>query len=525
MQVESLAVALRKRSNMEAIDLGFALARYWFRELWLAWLIGALPIFLVTVLFILIIDNKYTASIVFFIFWWLKPLYEQPLLYILSRQLFSEPVSLNYIFRNYFQIIKPQITALLFWRRLSLSRSFNNPVAMLEGLTGKERSERLNILHAQQSNSSQLLTIVCIHLEMLLYLSLLSFAFMLIPEELLEGDFFDIVTSDSLVSSLVTYFSYFVVMSLIAPFYVAAGFSLYITRRTKLEGWDIELAFKRLKNRVSNGSLKTEKSRNILITVITFVLFLSSQFVINTPVYAEQNISSTTISEENIVVTQETSKETIQQVLERDDFGKVSKEKQWVYINTDEEKPDEPPKWLEKFFKWLFGDFAQNEKSTSLQILEFLIWLGIAALVVWLLRKYTNWMQWINTETKTKITGNKSVPSKIAGMDISQESLPEDILTTFNTLLNQKRYRQALSLLYRASLSRIIQRGDIEIPSSATERECSQIVSKTRNPNEANYFKLLTHAWILLAYGNRMPSESTLSQLRDSWPTFYGNPE
>ena len=30
------------------------------------------------------------------------------------------------------------------------------------------------------------------------------------------------------------------------PFYVAAGFGLYLNRRTMLEGWDIEVALRRI---------------------------------------------------------------------------------------------------------------------------------------------------------------------------------------------------------------------------------------------------------------------------------------
>ena len=523
MQVESLAVAMRKRSNMEAIDLGFALARQWFRALWGAWLIGALPVFLITIPFILFIDYKHTASIAFLVFWWLKPLYEQPILFILSRQLFSEPVSLRYIFKTYLKIIKPQLSAVLTWRRLSLSRSFNNPVAMLEGLTGKERRERLNILHSQQGSSSQLLTIVCVHLEVLLYLSILMFAFMLIPEELLEEEFFDIVASESLISNLVTYLTYFIVMSVIAPFYVAAGFSLYITRRTKLEGWDIELAFKRMNNRVSNTSSNSKKTANILIACFAVMFCVLSQFIVTTPIHAKQEISTSPSSNGDIIVTPDLSKQTIQQVLEGDDFGKVIKEKQWVYVGNGEENPDEPPEAIENFFEWLFGDLFENDKSMSLQIFEILIWLTIAGIIVWLLRKYSHWMKWINTEPKPKDSDDKSAPNRIMGMEITQESLPEDVLSTVNKLLTQKQYREALSLLYRASLSKIVQQGDIDIPSSATEQECSQLVTQARNDKEASYFKSLTRAWILLAYGDRIPSENTLSQLRDDWPSFYGH--
>jgi len=40
-------------------------------------------------------------------------------------------------------------------------------------------------------------------------------------------------------------------ITMMEPFYVSAGFALYVNSRTLTEGWDIELAFKRLGSRLS----------------------------------------------------------------------------------------------------------------------------------------------------------------------------------------------------------------------------------------------------------------------------------
>ncbi len=40
--------------------------------------------------------------------------------------------------------------------------------------------------------------------------------------------------------------SYLVALSLIEPLYLASGFTLYLNRRTELEGWDIEIVFRQL---------------------------------------------------------------------------------------------------------------------------------------------------------------------------------------------------------------------------------------------------------------------------------------
>ena len=46
-----------------------------------------------------------------------------------------------------------------------------------------------------------------------------------------------------------------VIVTLIEPFYVGAGFALYLNCRTRIEGWDVELAFKRLARRLTKTAL------------------------------------------------------------------------------------------------------------------------------------------------------------------------------------------------------------------------------------------------------------------------------
>ena len=48
--------------------------------------------------------------------------------------------------------------------------------------------------------------------------------------------------------------AWYIAMSIVEPFHVAAGFSLYLNRRTELEAWDLELAFRRLRERLGTGS-------------------------------------------------------------------------------------------------------------------------------------------------------------------------------------------------------------------------------------------------------------------------------
>lgn len=519
MKVEDLAIELRNRSYWEAIDLGFALSRQWFFRLWGAWLIAALPVFILTMTLIYFINDEITQSLIFILFWWCKPLYEQPLLHILSRQLFSEPVPLRDVLRNYIIAVKPQLPALLLWRRFSLSRSFNNPVAMLEGLTKKDRRNRLNVLHTQQSSASQWLTIVCLLLEFVLYLSALVFIFALVPSELNYGfTFWDLLGEESATLFIITNIAYFFAISIIAPMYVSAGFALYITRRVKLEGWDIELAFKRMKNRVDKQKQTTTQTKttsptsSLGSTVACLILSAILSFTCLLPTLSHAT--------NNDAISIEESKITINEVLLRDDFGKKTTKKEWVYVGSTENENEEESTWLKDIIENIFSSLFSDDAASALKIFEIIIWLAVASLILWLIYKYSHWLNWITLPSKT-IRKRKAIPNTILGMDMKKDSLPDDVMATFSSLIDKKQYREALSLLYRATLSEIVHAGDIDIPDSATEQECSEMVSHRRNKNESSFFAKLTHAWILLAYADRDPSMETLSSLRDEWKQHY----
>ena len=50
-------------------------------------------------------------------------------------------------------------------------------------------------------------------------------------------------------------------MAIIEPFYVAGGFALYLNRRTALEGWDLEVALRRMGERAQAASRSVDVAR------------------------------------------------------------------------------------------------------------------------------------------------------------------------------------------------------------------------------------------------------------------------
>ena len=138
MELDKLEISLRRRTPWEAIDLGFALARRWFKPLWLLWLSCAAPLGIV--LFFLLYDQ---LGWLMLIIWWFKPLYEPPLMFWLSRAVFGEQLGVKAVLRQWWSVVRPQLLLNLTFRRFNPSRSFTLPVALLEQLKGTARRDQI----------------------------------------------------------------------------------------------------------------------------------------------------------------------------------------------------------------------------------------------------------------------------------------------------------------------------------------------------------------------------------------------
>jgi hypothetical protein len=514
MDISQAQARIRPRSPWEAIDLGLVLAREWFFDLWIAWLMLALPIAIFAHL--LFYDTLWLAAM---LLWWFKPLYEQPLLYIVSRRLFGESISRGELRRRLLSIIRPGLLANLSWRRLNLSRSFDNPVAMLEGQSGKARKERLQLLHRQQSISNWL-TIIGAHVEGIFYLSSIALILLWIPEQLdwLEVDDFLFDSSDNhVLAEWLLNAGYLLALSIVAPFYVSAGFSLYIYTRVRLEAWEIEIAFRAIRHRLDGLKSKTTVW---LAPALLCSLLLGApdsalaQSDVNTPV----------------AHTPATSQQMIENILRHEDFGSTRTQTRWRWRNADEQDDFSDwdfGRWLTDFLHWLAGERETRDGNGSrlniAQLIEILLW-GVAAIVLAMLLRflwpYLQRLLWRSGEGP----GTTQAPTfaiSILSDKLALHELPNDIVSEVARLRQAGQTRAAISLLYRGALRSLIQMGQLDIPASATEADCMTHVARSRNADEADYFARLTRAWLAIAYAHRHPSEQLVDELADAWPAYF----
>jgi len=245
VELERLAAVVRPRAAWEAIDLGFSMARLWWLDIMRPWLVLTLPLFVG--LNWLLLDYLWLVPL---LFWWFKPWFERIPLYVASRALFGDTPSMRQTLTACPGLLVHRSIAAVTWSRISLTRSFYLPLWQLEKLSGQAYRDRASILAPKSHSDAMWLTIICIHFETLLIACVTLFVFLMIPDSLYEFDPVDVISGLPVAFQLLINIAYYSAITLLEPFYVCAGFSLYLNRRTSLEAWDIELAFRRLRKRL-----------------------------------------------------------------------------------------------------------------------------------------------------------------------------------------------------------------------------------------------------------------------------------
>ena len=81
-------------------------------------------------------------------------------------------------------------------------------------------------------------------IELTLTFALLSLALWFVPGDV-EIDWIRLLSEDNMAVAFASAAAYGLVVAFLEPFYVAAGFALYLNRRVELEAWDVEQELRR----------------------------------------------------------------------------------------------------------------------------------------------------------------------------------------------------------------------------------------------------------------------------------------
>ena len=239
MQIDAISVVLRPRSIWEGCDLGVRLLQSWLRPVYRAYLAVALPLF---ALFLL--TYPIAGWLPSLLIWLSKPWLDRTVLFALSRALFGRRSTLGDLWIHRREAWLAGLTTTLTLQRLSASRSFKQPILQLEGLSGAALRERIGRLTGRHRGVARAMTMAFANAEFALTLSVLSLQVWFSPHiSELPQNWLDV--SSDVMRGLGIDIAYAVAVAFLEPFYVAAGFGMYINRRVELEAWDIEQEFRR----------------------------------------------------------------------------------------------------------------------------------------------------------------------------------------------------------------------------------------------------------------------------------------
>jgi hypothetical protein len=239
VRIEALAVELRPRSMPEAADLGVRLAQAHAASVWPA----SLPAFL-AVLAVALASVDLAAWAPVAVLFWLKPWWDRTLLFALSRAVFGQATGPGDVWRDRRTVWMGQLVSTLTLRRLSPWRSYTQAIGQLEGLRGTALRIRRRVMLNGQRGQAAAMQFVFANIELALALGWIALAGWFTPEGHRRG-LLDWLSGDSTAASVTMSLIYAANVLLLEPFFVAAGFAMYLNRRVQLEAWDVERELRR----------------------------------------------------------------------------------------------------------------------------------------------------------------------------------------------------------------------------------------------------------------------------------------
>jgi hypothetical protein len=523
VQLDRLAVQLRLRNPWEAIDLGFAMVRNWGRTVYSAWLTLFVPL---CSLALLLLPWQWAIVLV----WWLKPALERVVLHVLAAGVFGDLPRLRETMRALPRALTPGLVASLTWYRFFLARSFNLPVWQLERQTGAEARNRRSQLQRRTSSHAVWLTMACIFFELVLALSGIALFDLLAP--VLQTDefhLFQVFTwKNQDLRQVVLCLMLFAGMAIMEPFYVAGGFALYLNRRTALEGWDLEVALRRMGERAQaaarGADVAIAAAALLALATLLAVHLPTGAYAQETPAErnaaAPEEASRPVASDEAPAPATVPSAETarvpppkgraareIREVLARPEFQEYRERTVLQYFGP-EEKPKKPrridaPGWA-AFIEGLA------------QFLRILVYAALALAVIFLVYYLARRFDLVRRARPSYVP-----PDTLFGLDLRPDSLPEDVAAAALELARAGELLKALSLLYRGALVTLLHRDGVELVSGDTEEDCLRKSGRRLPGAAATYFANLIRAWQRLAYARREVPRAEVETLCNDWRAHF----
>ncbi|MEM6819450.1 MAG: hypothetical protein AAF578_11745 [Pseudomonadota bacterium] len=499
MNLEQVTVALRPRSDWESTDLGAKMVRRDANLIYKAWFSLTLPLLLVAAA--LTWWTPY-AGLALLLYWWLEPITDGVILHIISQRLFGQSPTLGSALKQALPIAMRNWIFLLPPMRFHFARSIAMPITQLERLSGSARRQRAKTLNRRIQNFGIGITAAYQHLSFCIYFGIALISLWLLPEAQQANidswlwQLFYAEPSERTVD-LASLLLFYAAQTALHPWFVGAGFGLYINCRSRLEAWDIEVAFRRA---------IALRGKTAAATIVVLAGLALGDIHQNAYADAVNAPDSTPLeSYWNAEDVEAASRE----VFFSEEFNTVETryelQARW---NLDSDSEEESEREASSAALSGFAQFVAL-------LAEFGLWIAIALFVLLLVMTRDRWLPAKRHATQTTYRKTRLV---VSGEVVDSEELPDNVPEEARALWDAGEHRKALSLIFRSSVINAIERFDLRLPDSATEGICMRAVSKSAHASYGQDFRRITEQWLRCAYGGRTPTDNEFESICQSEP-------
>ncbi len=538
MRIDRLGVALRARSGWEAVDLGIALARHHARIWFGPWLLCAGLLCAVLLGIGHLLGLVWLAPLAL---WWLKPALDRIPLFVLSRAVFGHEPTKAEVYRAVWRWGWGPTLPRLLWLRFDPFRALSLPSDLLEGLPRAERGQRRALLRREGAPHAFGLWALLPWFEVVISLSVWALVAMMIPLEWWEArgdDWFRALGSDQLPwLDLVANLVWCLGTLLIEPFFVAAGFGLYLSRRVHLEAWDLELGFKRMAARAVASGRGVGAALALLCALLLPALALPSAAEAQTkaekpraeaPATAPQKAKEkgdlrdvparATPLPEGFIDAERAERLEAALRKARDDasLGGTETEQRWrmkdlLSEHLDEEERQPLIDWRERI-----GEFIGALVGRAAELVLWLVALLALGYVLW---RYRDWLPWRRERSDE---AHAPPPLRHRGLAPEDVAAAPELLQRARAAWTRGETREAFACLYRAGLREVSARRPRPLPPGTTEGELLRAARALSHAPAGEHVRRLVHAWRGVAYAGARPDAEAFESLIAAWPTAFG---
>ena len=535
MRIDQLNVVLRSRSSWEAMELGTALARHQARAAWGAWLLASAPLFLLANALAWWHGDAFGWA--WLLLWWCKPLFERVVLYVLSRDVFGEPVGAWQALRAQRHWSVAGFWGYLGWRRFSLLRNVCLPVNLLEGADAAQRAQRRRAVLAATAGPSMLLTLICLAFEIVLVAGGVAAVFLFVPVELMSDSWraaWELIDQDTPAwAKLGWNLLWWLAACVIGPFHIGAGFGLYVNRRTQMEAWDVEISFRRLRERLQRAAPMLA-----LLLAVALPACPPTVHAQDGATTAREYDDAAAAADANegknegaridpddtptgIFGDEDVDTAGFRQAVQRayeDPLQRPTRDvTTWQPRDAEEAKRKELER-LQRGEKQPPTELAKRVASLVALVAEWGLWLLLGGLLLVLLVTARRWLPWLRGSGRRDAAVQRVISEDSI---VLPEVVPPDVATRARELWERGMPRQALALLYRASVQTVVERSGVALPPGATEAQVLRVSRRMPDAHDRRLFVDIVRMWQYAAYANRLPRRDAFEQLADALQAQY----